>query len=361
MNTHTHTGHALRPQHPRLPQRVAAPRRADAQPPRRPSSPTASTRAAPSATPTSRPSTSCAACARRASSPSWSRRAGAAIEGKTEYTKHMIRMRHAGQVEARPEANEIILINSHDGASSYQMLAGVFRFVCCNGLVCRRRRQRHPHPAQGQRPGRRDRGRVPGARRLRGGRCVDRGDEGAARWTTTRSAPLRRRPWRCATASERKASRRRRSRPSNWSRRAGPKTRATASGRRSSASRRTSCAAASRAAARRAAGCARGEVAQHRPQREPEPGALGAGRGDAEAQALSSKEERRNLPAFSCRRRIEHRARHARGHPGRRAQVARIVKPFDAESEPDFHARFGRSIAPESVHDVPRLPRARTP
>ena len=58
------------------------------------------------------------------------------IEGKTEYTKHMIRMRHAVQVSARPEANEIILINSHDGASSYQMLAGVFRFVCCNGLVC---------------------------------------------------------------------------------------------------------------------------------------------------------------------------------------------------------------------------------
>ena len=58
------------------------------------------------------------------------------IEGKSEYTKHMIRMRHAAQVEARPEANEIVLINSHDGASSYQMLAGVFRFVCCNGLVC---------------------------------------------------------------------------------------------------------------------------------------------------------------------------------------------------------------------------------
>jgi hypothetical protein len=57
------------------------------------------------------------------------------IEGKTEYTKHMIRMRHAEQVTVKPEANEIILINSHDGASSYQMLAGVFRFVCCNGLV----------------------------------------------------------------------------------------------------------------------------------------------------------------------------------------------------------------------------------
>ena len=57
------------------------------------------------------------------------------IEGKTEFTKHMIRMRHAEQVQTRPEANEIILINSHDGASSYQMLAGMFRFVCCNGLV----------------------------------------------------------------------------------------------------------------------------------------------------------------------------------------------------------------------------------
>jgi hypothetical protein len=57
------------------------------------------------------------------------------IEGKAEYTKHMIRMRHAGQVQARPEANEIILINSHDGASSYQMLAGMVRFVCLNGLV----------------------------------------------------------------------------------------------------------------------------------------------------------------------------------------------------------------------------------
>ena len=57
------------------------------------------------------------------------------IEGKAEFTKHMVRMRHAGHVNTKPEANEIILINSHDGASSYQLLSGVFRFVCCNGLV----------------------------------------------------------------------------------------------------------------------------------------------------------------------------------------------------------------------------------
>src|SRR3546814_2716824 len=48
----------------------------------------------------------------------------------------MIRLRHASQINARGEANEIILLNSHDGTSSYRMLAGMFRFVCSNGLVC---------------------------------------------------------------------------------------------------------------------------------------------------------------------------------------------------------------------------------
>jgi hypothetical protein len=61
------------------------------------------------------------------------------VEGKAEFTKHMIRMRHhcdsSDLAHTRAEAHEIILINSHDGASSYQMLAGMFRFVCCNGLV----------------------------------------------------------------------------------------------------------------------------------------------------------------------------------------------------------------------------------
>jgi hypothetical protein len=56
-------------------------------------------------------------------------------EGNKEHTKHMIRLRHANQIEAQ-EANEIILVNSHNGTSSYQMLSGVFRFVCANGMVC---------------------------------------------------------------------------------------------------------------------------------------------------------------------------------------------------------------------------------
>lgn len=56
-------------------------------------------------------------------------------EGKRDHTKHMIRLRHASQINGA-EANEIVLLNSHDGTSSYQMLAGMFRFVCSNGLVC---------------------------------------------------------------------------------------------------------------------------------------------------------------------------------------------------------------------------------
>lgn len=56
-------------------------------------------------------------------------------EEKREHTKHMIRLRHADQITGR-EANEIILLNSHDGTSSYQMLSGMFRFVCQNGMVC---------------------------------------------------------------------------------------------------------------------------------------------------------------------------------------------------------------------------------
>ncbi len=55
--------------------------------------------------------------------------------GQRDHAKHMIRLRHVNQIEGR-EANEIILLNSHNGTSSYQMLAGIFRFVCANGMIC---------------------------------------------------------------------------------------------------------------------------------------------------------------------------------------------------------------------------------
>ncbi|WP_126654828.1 DUF932 domain-containing protein [Escherichia coli] len=51
------------------------------------------------------------------------------------YTKHMLRLRRAGEINGE-HVPEIILLNSHDGTSSYQMLPGYFRFVCQNGCVC---------------------------------------------------------------------------------------------------------------------------------------------------------------------------------------------------------------------------------
>ena len=54
---------------------------------------------------------------------------------KREHTTHMVRMRHVSQLSTEAEVPEIILLNSHDGSSSYQLMAGVFRFVCSNGLI----------------------------------------------------------------------------------------------------------------------------------------------------------------------------------------------------------------------------------
>lgn len=55
------------------------------------------------------------------------------------YTKHMLRFRREENLQRsfanKEECEEIILVNSHDGKSSYQLKGGIFRFVCCNGLV----------------------------------------------------------------------------------------------------------------------------------------------------------------------------------------------------------------------------------
>lgn len=48
----------------------------------------------------------------------------------------MLRLRREGQITGK-QVPEIILLNSHDGTSSYQMLPGLFRAVCQNGLgIC---------------------------------------------------------------------------------------------------------------------------------------------------------------------------------------------------------------------------------
>nr|WP_320338202.1 DUF932 domain-containing protein [Citrobacter werkmanii] len=56
-------------------------------------------------------------------------------QSKREHTKHMLRLRREGQITGK-QVPEIILLNSHDGSSAYQMLPGLFRAVCQNGLIC---------------------------------------------------------------------------------------------------------------------------------------------------------------------------------------------------------------------------------
>ena len=58
-------------------------------------------------------------------------------QGRREFTKHMVRMRRTSDdmVAVGDERPEIVLINSHDGTSAYQMLAGMFRLACLNGMV----------------------------------------------------------------------------------------------------------------------------------------------------------------------------------------------------------------------------------
>jgi hypothetical protein len=54
------------------------------------------------------------------------------------YARHMIRLRRVREsltlVDCIPE---ICLINAHDGTSAYQLLAGLYRPLCTNGLLCR--------------------------------------------------------------------------------------------------------------------------------------------------------------------------------------------------------------------------------
>lgn len=51
------------------------------------------------------------------------------------FAKHMIDFRHPDFEPVHGAVPRIILVNSHDGSSSARVLAGVFRFVCANGLV----------------------------------------------------------------------------------------------------------------------------------------------------------------------------------------------------------------------------------
>lgn len=78
------------------------------------------------------------ALAREGFRPYHAKQGGSRIPGKADYTKHLIRFRHesCGMPSSLNVAvPEVALLNSHDGTSSYRIMAGLFRLVCLNGMM----------------------------------------------------------------------------------------------------------------------------------------------------------------------------------------------------------------------------------
>ena len=63
------------------------------------------------------------------------------IEGKGEFTKHMVRFRHRDNLDVSAIAQgeefpEQTLVNAHDGTAAYQLYPSIFKKLCSNGLIC---------------------------------------------------------------------------------------------------------------------------------------------------------------------------------------------------------------------------------
>ena len=55
--------------------------------------------------------------------------------GRLTHARHILRFRHDDMKQGGDGMHEIILLNSHDGSSAYQLISGYYRLVCSNGLV----------------------------------------------------------------------------------------------------------------------------------------------------------------------------------------------------------------------------------
>ncbi len=57
-------------------------------------------------------------------------------EERKAFAKHMVRFRHRNYHEQDGGLfPELVLVNSHDGMSSYRLMAGLYRQICTNGMV----------------------------------------------------------------------------------------------------------------------------------------------------------------------------------------------------------------------------------
>ena len=71
--------------------------------------------------------------------PVYARANGSRKDINTDTRKHLVRFTHRDFIESplavNDERPELILTNSHDGSSSFRIMAGLFRKVCANGMM----------------------------------------------------------------------------------------------------------------------------------------------------------------------------------------------------------------------------------
>jgi hypothetical protein len=57
-------------------------------------------------------------------------------EDRKAFTKHLIRLRRRDDLgNPSLDVHEVVMVNSHDGSSAYQLMSGIFRMVCSNGCI----------------------------------------------------------------------------------------------------------------------------------------------------------------------------------------------------------------------------------
>lgn len=60
-------------------------------------------------------------------------------ESRKDFTKHMIRFRRMADMSRQAIVGElvpeIVMVNAHDGTAAYNLMAGIWRFVCGNGMM----------------------------------------------------------------------------------------------------------------------------------------------------------------------------------------------------------------------------------
>jgi hypothetical protein len=68
--------------------------------------------------------------------PIWATEAKTRQEHRRGFQKHLVRFAHRDQLQVTDDARlDLLLINSHDTGCAFHLHAGIYRFICSNGMI----------------------------------------------------------------------------------------------------------------------------------------------------------------------------------------------------------------------------------